>query len=192
MIFTFWIDLEWADIKEFATTQTAKIRTDDLSVISTVVHQQEVENPDDGVPCGYGIIEDVSGARLSKKYNRRKIAFHLEHARYRDKVVEDSNVCFFLYYFIFINMNILQGIISRAYYRNPVLLHCLDKILSGPTCDLRILDHLPPHLKWPDGRLGSSNYIYVDLLVSFYSFLILSLISEVVLDLSSFSALPYW
>jgi hypothetical protein len=114
-MFTFWTDLKWDEIKDFATTQIAKILTDDLSVISVVVHQQEVKNPDDGFPCGYSIIEDVSGIQLGKKYNKQKIASYLVHGRYHDKVVDGPNVCFSYYHLIFINTNILQGIILRAF-----------------------------------------------------------------------------
>lgn len=86
--------VEWQEIKEFATTQTAGIRTKDLATIEEVIYLDESPNADDGVPCGYGITKDTSRLRLGMTVNEQKVAYYLDldYARYRDKVVEGPNV----------------------------------------------------------------------------------------------------
>jgi hypothetical protein len=89
-----WTAVEWQEIKEFATTQIAGIRTKDLAIIEEVIYLDELPNADDGVPCGYGIVKDTSRLRLGTTANEQKVAFYvdLQYARYRDKVVEGPNV----------------------------------------------------------------------------------------------------
>lgn len=89
--------------------------------------------------------------------------------------------------------SLLQGVISWQYYGNPILLHCLDSILSGLTCNLKILDHLPEHLKWPDDRVGHSTYIYIDSLVSLYDFhFLIEFNLKIIPGIPPVSALPNW
>jgi hypothetical protein len=66
-----------------------------MIVILAIFHKPELLNPGVGAHCGYGIIEDVSRSLLGAKYNENRVAYYLEHSRYRDKVTEGPNACSF-------------------------------------------------------------------------------------------------